>query len=157
MRRLSPGFHILTGVLVALVTAELLIRVVGPQMPDQSLWPTVETDLKSHQLVDLKTEPTLLLLGSSISEAAVDPVILESLTGLSSIYNSAMPFSSPLSMEIWLEEVVEGMSARFLESDFQAQLEAMRVERTALYEKLRLMEERLEELESELHRLDDGE
>jgi hypothetical protein len=75
-------------------------------MPDPSSWPSVETDLKSQQMADLEAAPTLVLLGSSVTEAAVDPAMLEEITGLSLPYNSALPFSSPLSTEIWLNQVV---------------------------------------------------
>lgn len=93
------------GIVAMVVLAEMVMRIVGPQMPEASIWPTVETDIKSEQLTELGTEPELLLIGTSATEAALDPVRLEALTGLSA-YNSAFPFSSPLSHEIWLNEVV---------------------------------------------------
>jgi len=55
----------------------------------------------------------------------------------------------------WLEEVVEVANERFSDADFRQQLEAMRLERTNLHDQLRLMEERLEQLEAELARLND--
>ena len=82
------------------------MRLFGPLMPEPSLWPSVETDLKNEQLTQLETKPTLLFLGSSATEAAVDPAMLESLTDVILPYNSALPFSSPLSNEVWLETVV---------------------------------------------------
>jgi len=53
----------------------------------------------------------------------------------------------------WIEKVVGNVGDRFNESTFLEQLEAMRSERADLHEQLRLMEERLQELESELRRL----
>ena len=106
MRFASPVIRLWAGLTVALVGAELMIRLIGPMMPESSSWPTVETDLKSHQLAQMEAGSALVLLGSSVTEAAVDPALLEVLTGLYSPYNSAVPFSSPLSNEIWLEQVL---------------------------------------------------
>ncbi len=50
----------------------------------------------------------------------------------------------------WLEGVVGDVEGGFLESGFREQLEAMRVERSDLQEKLERMEQRLIELEAQL-------
>lgn len=45
------------GIVAMVVLAEMVMRIVGPQMPEASIWPTVETDIKSEQLTELGTEP----------------------------------------------------------------------------------------------------
>jgi hypothetical protein len=55
----------------------------------------------------------------------------------------------------WVESVVGAIGARFSESNFLLQLEAMRTEREDLYGKLEQLEDRLQELEAELQRLEE--
>jgi hypothetical protein len=77
-------------------------------LPDGRQWPTPETEIKNAQLVDLERRGLgidVVFIGSSVTEAGIDPVRFDRLTGLTS-YNAALPFSSPLSNEIWLREYV---------------------------------------------------
>lgn len=87
---------VVLGVLSALGAAELALRIFGEELPVRSAWPTVETQLKDSQL----TEPDqwdVIFLGSSVTEAAVDPRLLNGVTA----YNAALPFSTPISHEVW--------------------------------------------------------
>lgn len=101
----SKFWIVASGVLCALLVGEGALRVLEPYIPPPSPWPTVETQVKSAQLVTLSHEVDVVLLGSSVTEAAVDPELL-GVTGKGVAYNSALPFSTPLSNEVWLDEVV---------------------------------------------------
>jgi hypothetical protein len=93
------------GVISALLIGEVSLRVVEARIPMSTTWPSPETHVKSAQLANLGQDVEILFLGSSITEAAVDPALLMALTGSGLAYNSALPFSSPLSNELWLDEV----------------------------------------------------
>ncbi|MGH8951753.1 MAG: hypothetical protein ACRDX9_10035 [Acidimicrobiia bacterium] len=96
---------IVLGALLALVAAELGLRVVDEGLPVGTDWPSIETDMKYHQLLGLP-EADVVFLGSSITEAAVDPVEFAAISGTGTAFNSGIPFSTPFSNEFWLEQVV---------------------------------------------------
>ena len=102
------------GVITSIVVIELFLSLVGDVVPEQSLWPSVESELKSDQLRGLEASPDVVVLGSSTTESGVDPVALADAIGVDLVYNSALPFSSPLSHEIWLDSVLEGFHPRLL-------------------------------------------
>ncbi len=97
---------IAAGFVAAIVIGELALSAMAPAMPSPSLWPTAEMELKSAQLRSLDVEPELVIIGSSTSQAAIDPELLSEATGLRWPYNAALPFSTPASNQVWLEEVV---------------------------------------------------
>jgi hypothetical protein len=99
---------VVLGVLMALLVSEAAARMAITALPGAEQWPTLETEIKSRQLSELaeaEVEIDVLFLGSSAVEAGLDPTLFDSLVDATS-YNAAHPFSSPLSNEIWLEEVV---------------------------------------------------
>lgn len=96
---------VLVGIALTLAAAEGVVRVIGDGLPTGTRWPSVETDVKFHQLSDL-TEADVVFLGSSITEAAIDPVVLVEESGIDSAFNSGIPFSTPFSNEWWLNQVV---------------------------------------------------
>lgn len=98
MRKFRKSLVVLVGILTALVAAELGLRVFSDAMPQASAWPSAATELKDRQLGASNTYE-VIFLGSSITEASVDPDLLSS----RSAYNSALPFSTPISNEIWLQ------------------------------------------------------
>jgi hypothetical protein len=107
MRVIKHGaWWVLAGVLCAVLVAEGGIRLLEPALPSASSWPTVETDVKSRQLDELSADVDILFLGTSLTEAGVDPAILMGLTGADLVYNAALPFATPLSNQVWLDEVV---------------------------------------------------
>ena len=99
---------VVSGVVCALVFGELAVRLLEPELLVRSDWPTAETDIKQEQLSSLPDDIELVLIGSSQTEAAVDPVLLTSLAAVERAYNAALPFSTPISDRIWLQDVVLG-------------------------------------------------
>jgi hypothetical protein len=97
---------VVSGVVCALFIGELAVRLLEPEMPVRSEWPTAETDIKQKQVSALAEDIDLVLIGSSQTEAAVDPALLISLGAVDSAYNAALPFSSPISDRIWLQDIV---------------------------------------------------
>jgi len=95
-----------SGIVLALLAGEFGMRVVETAVPPASPWPTVEAEVKSSQLARLSQDVDVVFLGSSVTEAAIDPELLIDLTGVALVYNAALPFSSRLSDEVWLEGVV---------------------------------------------------
>lgn len=90
------------GLLIGLIGVEATIRALDPWIPGPSTWPTASTHVKTSQLSDVAPEVEVLLVGSSITEAAVDPGLLVELTGHEFGYNAAIPFFSPYVAETWL-------------------------------------------------------
>ncbi len=87
---------VVLGVLSALSAAELTLRIFEDELPVRSAWPTVETELKNSQLSAVD-DWDVVFLGSSVTEAAIDPRLLTGVTA----YNAALPFSTPISHEVW--------------------------------------------------------
>ena len=99
-------YWIALGLFLALLAGEGIIGLIEPFFPPVSRWPSIETDLKSRQLSELGDSISLVFLGSSSTEAAVDSALLSELTGYQVPYNAAVPFSSPISHEPWLSDVI---------------------------------------------------
>ena len=95
------------GLLVVVVLAEFGLRAIEEDLPVLSDWPTIETEIKSAQLAEMGEIPSLLIVGSSSSEAAVDPAQLVAMGAAAEAYNSAFPFFSPAATEVWLNEHID--------------------------------------------------
>jgi hypothetical protein len=106
---------ILLGAFSALGIAEISLQVFGDGLPVRSVWPTVETQLKSSQLADAD-QWDVIFLGSSITEAAVDPRLLNGMAA----YNGALPFSTPISHEVWYRGQFPDQEARVVVLGFPA-------------------------------------
>jgi hypothetical protein len=96
---------VVLGIAVTLVAAEGLVRTLDDRLPTGTQWPTVETDVKFHRLSEVP-EADVVFLGSSITEAAIDPSAFVQESSAESAFNSGLPFSTPFSNEWWLKEVV---------------------------------------------------
>jgi len=88
-----------------LAMAEGGLRALADRLPVRTDWPTIETGVK-YELLRQLPEADVVFLGSSITEAAVDPSEFAHASGVGSAFNSGIPFSSPFSNEWWLNEVV---------------------------------------------------
>jgi hypothetical protein len=93
------------GVLLTLGAAEGSIRILDERLPSGTVWPSVESQAKFELLHDL-SDTEVVFLGSSITEAAVDPALFAEMSTANSAFNSGIPFSTPFSNEWWLDEVV---------------------------------------------------
>ena len=93
------------GVILTLAIAEGGLRAFGDRLPVRTDWPTVETGVK-YELLRQIPDADVVFLGSSITEAAVDPTDFADASGVGSAFNSGIPFSTPFSNEWWLNEVV---------------------------------------------------
>jgi len=98
--------HAAIGLIIALAAAEIGVRIVEDDLPFLSDWPTIETEIKAAQLAELETPPALLIVGTSISEAGIDPQILIDSGIVPSAYNSAFPFFTPQAAEVWLNDFI---------------------------------------------------
>lgn len=101
--RIRPAVLVGLSFLVTLVAANALVARVGPDLAPPSPWPTPTSQLKYDQVLTLSHDPEVLFLGSSFTEAAVDP---ERLLPEIDSYNLAMPFTSFGTMYVWLRDVV---------------------------------------------------
>jgi len=93
------------GMILVLAVAEGGLRAVGDRLPVRTAWPTVETGVK-YELLRQLPSADVVFLGSSITEAAIEPREFAAASGVGSAFNSGLPFSSPYSNEWWLNEVV---------------------------------------------------
>jgi hypothetical protein len=101
----SKVLNVVIGVLLTLGIAETTLRLLENQLPPSTHWPTVETDFKFRRLIEM-SETDVVFLGSSITEAGIDPVAFAAESKLDSAFNSGLPFSTPYSNEWWLNQVV---------------------------------------------------
>jgi hypothetical protein len=94
------------GLLLPLVGAELGLRYVGLRLPDPAPWPSIETRLKAGQMQQLGAVggAQVVFMGTSVTEAAVDPAGLD--LGIGGAYNAALPFGTPMGLELWAREFV---------------------------------------------------
>jgi hypothetical protein len=106
MRIMRDTIWVAVGLICAVLIGEVVMHVLEPAVPSPSRWPSAETQVKSGQLAKLAQDVEVVFLGSSVTEAAVDPELLRVLAGTGTVYNAALPFSSPLSDEVWLADVV---------------------------------------------------
>ncbi len=97
----------LLGAALAIASAEFAIRQAEPHLPALSEWPTVETEVKSSQYANLDPRPTLLIVGSSMTESAIDPQRLVAMGAAPAAYNSAFPFFSPAATDLWLRDFLK--------------------------------------------------
>lgn len=99
-------------VLVALgvlLLAEGTVRVLAGPLNEPQVWRDKETAAKAAQIAAVGEAggADIVLLGSSMTNAAVDPVALaRSLGTPRPVYNAALNGASVRSMATWLEEVV---------------------------------------------------
>jgi hypothetical protein len=101
-RLLSP---VLIGVLLVLGIVEIVLSVIEEELPRGTTWPSIEAEVK-YDLLQHMDQADVVFIGSSITEAAVDPELFIRRAGVSSAFNSALPFSTTLFYETWLPEVV---------------------------------------------------
>jgi hypothetical protein len=101
----SKVLNVVIGVILTIGTAETTVRVLDNRLPPSTHWPTVETDVKFDRLREM-SETDVVFLGSSITEAGIDPVAFAADSKLDSAFNSGLPFSTPFSNEWWLYQVV---------------------------------------------------
>lgn len=95
------------GAVVVLAVTEVGLRVLASALPDPVLWPSIEADIKVEQMSQPARRPTqIVFLGDSTMEAGVDPSRLHEFGVEASSYNAALPWSTPLSMEVWFAEVI---------------------------------------------------
>lgn len=105
--QLRPLLHTLLGLALVITGSEIALREVEQHLPVLSHWPTLETEVKSTQFAELDSAPSLLLIGSSMTESGIDPQRLMTMGAAPSAYNSAFPFFSPAAAELWLREFLE--------------------------------------------------
>ena len=89
-------------------SAEVMARLLEPLLPDPILAPTIESQIKLTQMESMSTngETAVVVIGSSVLEAGLDPALIEARIGLGPVYNAALPFSTPLAMEVWARDFV---------------------------------------------------
>ncbi len=90
---------------LTLLGAELGVRILGDRLPDPSPWPSLESQVKATLLEAAPSRVDLVAVGDSTMEGGVDPGRLRARFGIEA-FNAAIPFSTPLAMEPWLEDVV---------------------------------------------------
>jgi hypothetical protein len=101
----SNVLRVVLGMVLTVGIAEASLRVVDDRLPPSTDWPTVETYVKYERLSEL-SQADVVFLGSSMTEAGIDPVAFAEASRLDSAFNSGLPFSTPFSNEWWLNEVV---------------------------------------------------
>jgi hypothetical protein len=111
MRRRIPWF---IGLALPLLSAEVVLRIFAPSLASPAPWPSVGIETKTEYAERLVgAEVDVLFLGSSITEAAIDPTQLLNDHGISS-FNGAGPYSTPIAMEQWLDRILWSLDPEVL-------------------------------------------
>jgi hypothetical protein len=100
----SRAVTVLVTFLLVIVGTEGAVLSVSHSLPDPAPWPSNETEIKAEQL-ELGNDYSIVFVGTSVTEAAVDPEIVTDQLG-SETYNAATPFASQESLWIWVEQFV---------------------------------------------------
>ncbi len=107
-RARASGSSLLVAVGVLLV-AELGVRALAGPLHEPMVWRDRETSAKAAQIAGLGDAggAEVVLVGSSMTNAAVDPVALTEALGTSRpAYNAALNGASTPTLATWVEEVV---------------------------------------------------
>jgi hypothetical protein len=96
---------VVIGALLMVSLGNAAVGLIERDLPPASIWPTPETQIKHDQLSHLGSID-VVFLGSSITEVAIDPTALREQAGTGLVYNAALPFSTPFSNELWLDDVI---------------------------------------------------
>lgn len=102
---MSKILRFVLGLLLTLTAVESAVRQLSAELGDPRPWPSIETQVKADHLSSPERDPQVVFLGTSITEAAIDPTLFASKLNIES-YNAALPFSTPVSLRYWLEEFV---------------------------------------------------
>lgn len=105
--RLRPFLLAFLGAAVVIAGSEVALREAEQHLPVLSEWPTAATEVKSAQYRKLKHDPSLLIVGSSMAELAIDPQQLLTMGAAPTAYNSALPFFTPVAGDVWLREFLK--------------------------------------------------
>ena len=95
---------VLVCFLLALMVSEGVVRAASESLPDPAPWPSNETEIKSQQM-ELGRQYSIVFIGTSVTDAAVDPEFLTERLGRE-VYNAATPFASQASLLYWAERFV---------------------------------------------------
>ena len=101
LRRSTPW---LIGFLGPIIALELALRIAGGLLGPPEPWPNAGYRTMAEAAAELNANGEtvdVLFLGSSITDAAIDPTQLQDETAIAS-FNAAGPFSGPISAERWL-------------------------------------------------------
>lgn len=103
--RRTPHNVLLVAVVILLVmaAAELGVRAIDSKLPEPLEWPSVEAQLKVHQMDALAKQggADVVFVGSSVVNAGIDPAVFESAVGHGRAYNAALSAGVPLLIEPW--------------------------------------------------------
>lgn len=97
------------AVVLLLLGAEVVVRVVEDRLPPPSGWISDEYPMKIDQIDDLADDGGVgvVLLGSSVTDTAVDPALLgDAATGGRGAYNAGLIAATPVITETWAGELV---------------------------------------------------
>lgn len=102
--------HVLLLALTVLLVAEVGVRLVEDRLPPPPDWYTPEYGVKEGQIDRLagRGGASVVLLGSSVIDVAVDPVGLDGpLTSARPAYNAGLIGANLEMVDVWSEHVVE--------------------------------------------------
>ena len=94
---------VVAAFLLTVLASEALVRTMSGALPDPAPWPSNETELKARQLEG--EGYSIVFVGPSVTEAAVDPALLTRLLGRET-YSAATPYMSQASLHYWVERFV---------------------------------------------------
>ena len=96
---------LILGFVLVLLLAELGARWLAPQIPGQLIWNNQFTQDKSEQIARAG-RVELAYVGSSVTNAGIDPRLVSEASGWGIGYNAGLPSTTPSVWRIWSQDLI---------------------------------------------------
>ena len=96
---------LILGFVLVLLLAELGARWLAPQLPGQLIWNNQFTQDKSEQIARVGSVE-LAYVGSSVTNAGIDPRLVSEASGWGIGYNAGLPSTTPSVWKVWSRDLV---------------------------------------------------
>lgn len=97
--------RMLAALLAVLVTAEVGVRVIGPGLPEETVWYHEIAQAKAEQIEEHPGPLDYVFAGTSQSYHGIDPAVIDERIGSRS-YNAGIPAGVPPVQRRWLSDAV---------------------------------------------------
>lgn len=98
-------FRLVAALLAVFVSAEVAVRIVAPELPEETVWYHEIAQAKAEQMREQPPELDFVIAGTSQSYHGIDPAVLDERLGTRS-YNAGIPAGIPSVQRRWLSDAV---------------------------------------------------
>lgn len=95
----------LAALLAVVVVAEVAVRLVAPELPEETVWYHEVAQAKTEQIAEQPGDLDIVFAGTSQSYHGIDPAVIDERLGTRS-YNAGVPAGIPSVQRRWLSDAV---------------------------------------------------